>query len=199
MAAPVENALTQNKVKFSFYNYNNGIFFDEKKKRFVDFVDMDFISYKNYNNPFAFYRPDYYGTRSLFHDLETFSYAQTFLQHMAMMRSHEMARMSILFRRNAYFYMQPLYDFHIKYGNLDKSTDHKYLKWDDACLTINYFHYVIDRVKKYGLNYGPLAQGKFPNYKDVLKSEEDRLTEYFLYEMRKEPQPEKDIPEMHAN
>ncbi len=50
----IENAFTKNKVQFSYHNYDKGIFYDEKKKRFVDFDDMDFVSYKNYNNPFKF-------------------------------------------------------------------------------------------------------------------------------------------------
>ena len=43
---------SQSKVKFINYNYNRGVFFDEKKKRFVDFDDMDNLTYENYNKPF---------------------------------------------------------------------------------------------------------------------------------------------------
>lgn len=43
-----------NKMKFLFYNYNKGILLDEKKKRFVDFEDMDFVSWKNYTSPFIY-------------------------------------------------------------------------------------------------------------------------------------------------
>ena len=38
-----------------------------------------------------------------------------------------------------------------------------------------------------GLQYGLLNHRKFPNYKESLKKMEDELTEYFLYEMKKEP------------
>ncbi len=112
------------------------------------------------------------------------------------MRTDEMARMYVLFRRNCYYYMQPLYEYQIKMGNLDKFSQHRYLKWDDASISVNYLEYVMQRIRKYGLNYGPIDQRKFPNYKETIKNEEDRLTEYFLYEMRKEPQQEKPIPEM---
>lgn len=95
--------------------------------------------------------------------------------------------------------MQPLYENNIKYGSLDQFTQHKYLKWDDASITVGYLEYVLNRIKKYGLNHGPLDQRKFPNYKESLKAEEDRLAEYFLYEMRKEPQKEQNIPEMPFN
>jgi len=40
------------KVNFSFYNYNEGIFMDEKKKRFMDFRDMDKITYNRYRGQF---------------------------------------------------------------------------------------------------------------------------------------------------
>ena len=52
--AAVQNVFTKDKVHFSYHNYSKGIFFDEKKKRFVDFGDMDFVSYRNYNSPFNF-------------------------------------------------------------------------------------------------------------------------------------------------
>lgn len=42
------------KISTVNYNYNSGIFFDEKKKRFVDFHDMDQLTYENYNKPFVY-------------------------------------------------------------------------------------------------------------------------------------------------
>jgi hypothetical protein len=48
------NPTLDNKVHLSNYNYNKGILFDEKKKRFVDFADMNILSYKNYNSPFRY-------------------------------------------------------------------------------------------------------------------------------------------------
>jgi len=44
--------VNDNKVKFSYFNYNKGILFDEKKKRFVDFSDMDLDTYLNYRRSF---------------------------------------------------------------------------------------------------------------------------------------------------
>jgi hypothetical protein len=41
-----------NKVKLTLYHHQNGILYDEKKKRFVDFRDMDPMSFKNYSMPF---------------------------------------------------------------------------------------------------------------------------------------------------
>jgi co-chaperonin GroES (HSP10) len=40
------------KVNFTFYNYNEGLFMDEKKKRFMDFKDMDRITYARYKGQF---------------------------------------------------------------------------------------------------------------------------------------------------
>jgi hypothetical protein len=45
-----------NKISTVNYNYNSGVFFDEKKKRFVDFHDMDQLTYENYNKPFVYVR-----------------------------------------------------------------------------------------------------------------------------------------------
>ena len=42
------------KIRFSYFNYDKGLFLDEKKKRLVDFVDMDFETYKNYSDSFRF-------------------------------------------------------------------------------------------------------------------------------------------------
>ena len=44
----------EGKVKFSNYNYDKGIFLDEEKKRFVDFIDMDYESFKNYSQNFNY-------------------------------------------------------------------------------------------------------------------------------------------------
>ena len=118
------------------------------------------------------------------------------MYQMYKMRQMEFGRMYVLFRHNSEVYLQPLFDYHLKMGILDKPTQHVHFKWDDASLTVNYFLYVLQRVKKYGLGYGPLGQDKFPDYKETLRSEEDKLTEYFLYEMRKEPAPEKEYPPM---
>lgn len=42
--------VSNNKVRFNFFNHSEGIFFDERKKRFVDFTDMDKRTYQNYQN-----------------------------------------------------------------------------------------------------------------------------------------------------
>ncbi len=54
MAFTYSNPYESSKVKFGNYNYNKGIFFDEKKKRIVDFDDMDLVTYQEYNRPFCF-------------------------------------------------------------------------------------------------------------------------------------------------
>jgi hypothetical protein len=48
------NPFVQDKITLSNYNYNNGIFFDEKKKRFADFNEMDYMTYINYNSAFRY-------------------------------------------------------------------------------------------------------------------------------------------------
>lgn len=41
-----------NKINLTFTNYDNGIFFDEKNKRFVDFSGIDLMTFKNYKSVF---------------------------------------------------------------------------------------------------------------------------------------------------
>ncbi len=40
-------------MRFSNWHYSKGIFFDEKKKRFVDFDFMDHVTYDRYKIPFS--------------------------------------------------------------------------------------------------------------------------------------------------
>lgn len=51
MAATSGNPKTT-KITFSYFNHDKGLFLDEKKKRFVDFNDMDFDTYRNYSDNF---------------------------------------------------------------------------------------------------------------------------------------------------
>jgi hypothetical protein len=135
----------------------------------------------------------------IIHDNQMFGVANTFLQLMYRMRIREISRMHLLFRRNSDIYMQPLYEHHMKLGGVDAYTHNKYFKWDDASLTVAYLDYVLRRLNKYKLLLGPLTQKKYPDYKEDLKNQEDALVEYFLYEMRKEPVEQKEIPLMPFN
>ena len=112
-------------------------------------------------------------------------------------RQDEIGRCLVLFKNNGAYtsYIQPLVEHHIKLGELDRLIAHKYYNWDDASITTGYYDYVLRRLGKYGkfiiilgLQYGLLNHKKFPNYKEELNKLEDELTDYFLYEMRKEPQ-----------
>jgi hypothetical protein len=51
MSAPGGNPKST-KITFTYFNHDKGLFMDEKKKRFVDFADMDFDTYKNYADNF---------------------------------------------------------------------------------------------------------------------------------------------------
>jgi hypothetical protein len=51
MATPGGNP-KQTKITFTYFNHDKGLFMDEKKKRFVDFADMDYDTYKNYSDTF---------------------------------------------------------------------------------------------------------------------------------------------------
>lgn len=93
-------------------------------------------------------------------------------------------------------YLLPLYEHHLKLGDVDRSGEFRNLYWDDATKIANYLDYVMKRINKYGLHWGILNPKKFDGYKEQMKKEEDELTQYFLYEMRKPPAEEKEYAEM---
>ena len=43
----------ENRVNFTFYNHDSGIFMDEKKKRYTDFNNMDKTTYFRYKGAFT--------------------------------------------------------------------------------------------------------------------------------------------------
>lgn len=111
-------------------------------------------------------------------------------------RKHELSRCYVLFRDKARYYNSPLLEHHIKMGDVDKPNPYKYLNWRDASLSVAYLEYVLTRLSRYGLHWGALRNKKFPDYKQKIRSEEDELTDYFLYEMRKPPVKRDEIPAM---
>jgi hypothetical protein len=125
--------------------------------------------------------------------------AQMFLQKMYKERQSEIGRLYVLFRYNYLTYAQPLYEHHLKHGVLDKYHANTHFKWDDAAASIGYFDYVLRRLGKYSLTRGALQPRKFPNYREELQKEEDKLVEYFLYEMRKAPVEQKEAQLMPVN
>jgi hypothetical protein len=121
--------------------------------------------------------------------MRTFSQASHFLNKMYKARISEIGRCYLLFKNNNNYmnYVTPLLEHHTKLGELDRLSLHRYFNWDDASITTSYYDYVLRRISKYGLQHGLLNYKKFPNYRENLKKLEDELTDYFLYEMKKEP------------
>ena len=111
-------------------------------------------------------------------------------------RKQELARCSILFKDRARYYNLPLLEHHIKMGEVDKPNAVKYLNWRDASVSVAYLEYVLARLSRYGLHWGALRNRKFPDYKEKIRSDEDELVDYFLYEMRKAPVKRAEIPAM---
>ena len=108
----------------------------------------------------------------------------------------EITRCAHIFRFNYLNYVYPLIEHKLKYGELDNLKPTRMLKWDDAHKTIEYYKYVKERVQKYGLHFGTTVFLKHANYRQKIQEEEDKLTEYFLYEMRKNPVEPIDLPNM---
>jgi len=102
-------------------------------------------------------------------------------------RKQELARCYVLFRERARYYNLPLLEHHIKMGEVDKPNALKYLNWRDASVSVAYLQFVLERLSRYGLHWGALRNRKFPDYKQKIRSDEDELVDYFLYEMRKAP------------
>ncbi len=111
-------------------------------------------------------------------------------------RKQEIARCYVLFRERSRYYSMPLIEHHIKMGEVDKPNGYKYLTWRDASLSVAYLEYVLARLSRYGLHYGALNNRKFPDYKEKIRSDEDELVDYFLYEMRKAPSKNTDMVAM---
>jgi hypothetical protein len=111
-------------------------------------------------------------------------------------RKHELARCFVLFRDRSKYYNLPLIEHHIKMGEVDKPNAIKYLTWKDASISVAYLEYVLNRLSRYGLHWGALKYKKFPDYKQTIRSQEDELVDYFLYEMRKAPMKKEEIHAM---
>mmetsp|Transcript_3916 Transcript_3916/g.5920 ORF Transcript_3916/g.5920 Transcript_3916/m.5920 type:complete len:80 (+) Transcript_3916:347-586(+) len=55
--------------------------------------------------------------------------------------------------------------------------------WEDSSKIVNFVTIHLELAKKYGLDLG--VTNNAPYTKEELKTKENELTEYFLYEMRK--------------
>ena len=63
-----------------------------------------------------------------------------------------MARCLTIFGTNNYMlYIQPLWEHHIKMGDLDRISPTRFYYWDDASRVVGYLDYVYKRVHKYGM------------------------------------------------
>jgi len=118
------------------------------------------------------------------------------LFYMHGLRMEEIARCNHIFPNMYMSYALPLYEHHIKLGNLDSFALGRVYYWDDATKMGNYFDYVMRRINKYGLHWGLLNKNKFQGYKEKIAQEEDDLTKYFLYEMRKAPVEQNELNKM---
>ena len=137
-----------------------------------------------------------FGKRAVEYDTNIYRIATHLLERMYNQRKSELARSIVLFRERARYYNLPLLEHHIKMGDVDKPNSNKYLNWRDASVSVAYLEYVLSRLGRYGLQWGALNNQKFPDYKQKIKSDEDELVDYFLYEMRKAPIKQKEIPAM---
>lgn len=111
-------------------------------------------------------------------------------------RLDEISRCHYIFRENYHSYAIPLYKNHFKQGSIDHYNPNKLAIWDDATLMGDYLDYVLERIKKYGLHWGALTVIKHDNYKNLMKKDEDDLTDFFLHQMRQAPMERKEREKM---
>ena len=183
---------------FFNYNYDSGILFDEKNKRFVDMRFLDKNTKSKYSQGFMTYRPDLWGTKGTDDNIDKFKIGKNLLGHMYLMRLGEIARSFNLFQASYFSYCLPLHEHHLKLGHTDYNNLYKIYYWDDATKIVNYLDYVTKRINKYGLHWGVIDNQKFDGYKEQIKKDEDELTNYFLFEMRKPPtEKEREYSKMH--
>ncbi len=68
-------------------------------------------------------------------------------------RISEMARCFLIFNHCSYLtYIYPLWEHHLKLGDLDRNNPHRFYYWDDASRVVGYFDYVVKRIEKYGIH-----------------------------------------------
>ena len=83
----------------------------------------------------------------------------------------------------AYNYFYPLLDDYMTSCAMDKPKMLRMWTWDDSSKIVNFMTMHLMQANKYGLDMP--VQNSALLTKEELKSREDELTEYFLYEMRK--------------
>ncbi len=67
--------------------------------------------------------------------------------------------------------------------SVDQPRMNRLWTWEDSSKIVNFVTVHLALAKKYGLDLGTTNNASFT--KEEIKTKEDELTEYFLYEMRK--------------
>ena len=83
----------------------------------------------------------------------------------------------------SYQYFYPLMDDYMQANTMDKPKMIRLWTWDDSSKIVNFIDCHFKMVERYGLNYPAQCQEMVT--KQELKTREDELVDYFLYEMRK--------------
>ena len=97
----------------------------------------------------------------------------------------EMKRLHRIMPNNGFLYFYPLLDDYNSQKSIESVRAHRLWTWQDSSKIVAFVDMHLMRSRKYGLDIGPLINSGLT--KDELKAEEDRLTEFFVNEMRKKP------------
>lgn len=176
--------MTGQRIRF-FGISDDKLYYDERKKRFVYLDDAPAIMHKGYKNVhFKDQRPDLYGQEQ--HEFKIkLKYGQQLLRQMNYQTKLEMRRLWRTMGSMSYQYFYPLLDDFMTYQAIDKPRMLRLWTWDDSTRIVNMMTIHLQKSHRYALDI-PIQRTTGLS-KDDLKRKEDQLTEYFLYEMRKQP------------
>jgi len=159
------------------------LIFDEKHQRFVFLRDAPHIHIYRYRYAnFKTQRPDLFGfERDDFKEKQRF--AQCYARHILYQNRLEIKRLWKAMGPISFPYFYPLMDDYFKRRAVDAPRLGRLWTWDDSSKMVAFVDSEVMRAEKYGLdiptfNFAGVTQ-------EQLKTKENELTDYFLYEMRK--------------
>ena len=113
-------------------------------------------------------------------------YGQQLIRQMNCQSKLEMRRLWRTMGQSSFMYFYPLLDDYRAANSVDSPRSLRTWTWQDSSKIVDFFNLHLMRSQKYGLDMPFLAPRDLT--KEQLKQKEDSLTEYFLYELRKDAQ-----------
>jgi len=161
------------------------LIYDEKHQRFIFLKDAPYIhTYRFRYTHFKSQRPDLFG-----YDKEDFRekqrFAQCYARHILYQNKLEIKRLWKAMGPISFPYFYPLMDDYFKRRVIDSPRSGRLWTWEDSSKMVAFVDSEVMRAEKYGLDIPTFHFAKIKP--EELKTKENDLTDYFLYEMRKAP------------